>query len=142
MKNNQINERAFNMAYISHSTTDNSIQGSKRAMNSSYLLRRKTNCPVAFLTLATTTIFVLLYASSMLVNQKSACTYPLVSVNPKLAAMTDSKSKLLQQIHSSTELHQQYHLLTIAIDSEGSCPQKCAFIIKLNRYINYFSKFG
>lgn len=93
-------------------------------MDSSSPLGGNFFCLVAFIAITLAS----LYASFMMVNLKSDCTYSPVSVNPKLPAMADSKSKLLQQIHSSTELHQQYHLLTIAIDSEGSCPEKCAFI--------------
>jgi len=39
-----------------------------------------------------------------------------------------SRKQLLQQIHSTKELTQPYHLLTIAIDSRHSCPGLCLFV--------------
>lgn len=39
-----------------------------------------------------------------------------------------SHKQLLHQVHSTDELMQPYHLLTIAIDSRHSCPDLCTFV--------------
>ena len=39
-----------------------------------------------------------------------------------------SKKQLLKQIHSTDELTQPYHLLTIAVDNRHSCPDLCVFV--------------
>jgi hypothetical protein len=39
-----------------------------------------------------------------------------------------SKNQLMKQIHSTEELTQPYHLLTIAIDTRHSCPDLCTFV--------------
>ena len=42
--------------------------------------------------------------------------------------LIQKKQQLLQHIHSTSELTQPYHLLTIAIDTRHSCPDLCVFV--------------
>eukprot|EP00571_Detonula_confervacea_P011147 CAMPEP_0172309242 /NCGR_PEP_ID=MMETSP1058-20130122/9595_1 /TAXON_ID=83371 /ORGANISM="Detonula confervacea, Strain CCMP 353" /LENGTH=419 /DNA_ID=CAMNT_0013021835 /DNA_START=87 /DNA_END=1346 /DNA_ORIENTATION=+ len=64
-------------------------------------------------------------------NQASDCSTKSYYRGPSKSYTTNnnpSRKQLLRQVHSTDELMQPYHLLTIAIDSRHSCPDLCTFV--------------
>ncbi|KAL7532697.1 hypothetical protein ACHAXR_004790 [Thalassiosira sp. AJA248-18] len=119
----------------SHPTTGQP-QRSKRKKNADLSLYARFQIVIV---IATMTIWYIIASTEVAIsantpsffNQAADCGNTKSSSglsNPYTTNKNPSKKQLLQQIHSTEELTQPYHLLTIAIDSRHSCPDLCVFV--------------